>query len=71
MEAKGVFTETETAEYISMSQSFLRQSRMDGVREGRTPGPDWLQIGRAIRYRKSDLDSWLLEHRVSPAGMGD
>ena len=57
-------TELQAAHYIGMSRSFLRQSRMNGNREGRTPAPPWLKIGkRAIRYRINDLDSWLEQFR--------
>src|SRR3954468_12389106 len=46
---------TEAARYIDMSESWLRQTRM----AGRTDGPPFLRQGRAIRYRRSDLDRWL------------
>jgi predicted DNA-binding transcriptional regulator AlpA len=52
-------SEIETAEYIGMSRSFLRQSRMEGNRENRTPAPPFIKIGRAVRYIKDDLDNWL------------
>src|SRR5690348_8574191 len=45
----------EAARYIDMSDSWLRQTRM----MGRTDGPPYLRQGRAIRYRRSDLDRWL------------
>src|SRR4051812_24379098 len=45
----------EAARYIDMSDSWLRQSRM----LDRTDGPPFLRQGRAIRYRRSDLDRWL------------
>jgi predicted DNA-binding transcriptional regulator AlpA len=61
---KLIFTEKETAEYIGMSRSFLRQDRMNGARENRTPGPKFLKIGRSVRYMKEDLDVWLLQHRI-------
>ena len=57
----------EAARYIGMSESFLRQSRMDGIRENRTPGPPFVKIGRAVRYLKEDLDAWLLQYRQEPA----
>jgi predicted DNA-binding transcriptional regulator AlpA len=60
-----IFTEKEAAEYIKMSRGFLRQDRMNGARENRTPGPKFLKIGRSIRYLKDDLDSWLIQHRVN------
>jgi hypothetical protein len=56
-------SESEAADYIGMSRSFLRQARMDGHRQYRTPGPPYTQIGRKILYLKDDLDSWLERHR--------
>jgi len=56
---KRALSEIETAEYIGMSRSFLRQSRMEGNRENRTPAPPFIKIGRAVRYMKDDLDNWL------------
>ncbi len=56
-------TEREAAQYIAMSRSFLRQDRMNGRREGRTPGPAFLKIGRSVRYLKEDLDKWLEKFR--------
>jgi hypothetical protein len=54
----------EAAVYINMSDSWLRQSRMDG----RSDGPAFVRAGaRAIRYRLADLDRWL-EQRVCVAG---
>lgn len=57
--SKKVFSEIETAEYIGMSRSFLRQSRMEGNRDNRTPAPPFIKIGRSVRYLKDDLDAWL------------
>jgi predicted DNA-binding transcriptional regulator AlpA len=62
--ASPIVNEAITAEYIGMSISFLRQSRMDGRRKGRTTGPSYIKIGRAVRYLISDLDAWLEEHRI-------
>jgi len=64
MTNKHVLTDPEAAQYIGMSVSFLRQSRMDGVRTNRTQGPIYIKIGRAVRYVREDLDAWLDEHRV-------
>jgi len=58
------FTEQQAAQYVSMSRSFLRQGRMNGNREGRTPTPPYLKIGsRSVRYLKVDLDCWLKQFR--------
>lgn len=59
-----IFTEKEAAIYIGMSRSFLSQDRMNGYREGRTPGPTFMKLGRSVRYRKDDLDEWLNMHRM-------
>jgi hypothetical protein len=58
MEKRG-FTEKETAIYLGVSRSFLRQDRMNGYRKNRTPGPNFSKIGRHVRYLKEDLDLWL------------
>ncbi len=57
-------SERETADYIGLSISFLRQSRMDGPRKNRTPGPPFIKVGRSVRYLRADLDAWLAQHRV-------
>ncbi|MGZ3697298.1 MAG: DNA-binding protein [Bdellovibrionota bacterium] len=59
-----VLRESEAAIYIGMSRSFLRQSRMNGPREKRTPAPPFIKVGRAIRYLRADLDAWLQAYRV-------
>jgi predicted DNA-binding transcriptional regulator AlpA len=56
---KRALTEIETAEYIGMSRSFLRQARMEGNRDKRTSAPKFIKVGRAVRYLKEDLDLWL------------
>ena len=58
-----LLTEKQAAPYIGMSRSFLRQSRMNGKRQKRTPGPPFLKIGRKVLYLAEDLDAWLMEHR--------
>ena len=58
MESK-VLKEDEAAPYIGMSRSWLRQSRMTGNKDA----PPYVKIGRAIRYLRDDLDTWLVEHR--------
>lgn len=60
---KRAFKEPEAAEYLAVSRSYLRQDRMNGTREGRTPGPRCIHIGRAVRYLKEDLDAWLDQFR--------
>lgn len=61
---KRSLTEREAAVYIGMSRSFLRQDRMNGIREKRTPGPNFIKIGRTIRYLKEELDKWLEMYKI-------
>ena len=57
-------TEKQASQYINFSQSFLRQSRMDGDRENRLSGPKWIKCGkRSVRYLIDDLDDWLEKFR--------
>jgi predicted DNA-binding transcriptional regulator AlpA len=66
---KRALTEIETSIYIGMSRSFLRQARMDGTRESRTPAPPFIKIGRSVRYLREDLDNWLNQfHRLEHLG---
>jgi len=51
--------DSDAAQYIGMSESWLRQSRMRGSQEA----PPYIKIGRSIRYLRDDLDAWLQEHR--------
>ena len=53
------------AEYVDSSPSTLAKLRLRGG------GPRFCRIGRAIRYRRSDLDDWLLStSRRSTSDMG-
>lgn len=62
--SKDILTEKEAATYIGMSRSFLSQDRMNGYRQNRTQGPDFMKIGRSVRYRKEDLDLWLAQRCI-------
>jgi predicted DNA-binding transcriptional regulator AlpA len=55
-----IINEADTARYIGMSRVWLRQSRM------RKTGPEYIRIGRAIRYVVPELDRFLEAHRVKP-----
>ena len=49
-------TPGEAAPLVGLSESELGRLRSAGS------GPDWLTIGRTIRYSNADLQ-WWLEHR--------
>ncbi len=51
-------TERDAARYVCMSVHFLRQARVKGY------GPSYARLGRSIRYRLSDLESWLSQRIV-------
>jgi excisionase family DNA binding protein len=44
----------ELAEYLGVAISTLRQYRLDGK------GPAYIKIGHLVRYRKSDVEEWLI-----------
>ena len=52
-------TSLQTARFIGMSESWLRQTRMRGG------GPPFLKLGRSVRYFRSDLQRWLEAQRHS------
>lgn len=43
----------EAAAYVRLSKPTLDRLRISGE------GPVYVQLGRAVRYRKADLDDWL------------
>jgi excisionase family DNA binding protein len=54
-----IFTDPEAAQYLVTTPRTLRLWR-------HTKGLPHLKLtARTIRYRKSDLDSWLNQHRVA------
>ncbi|GHV34651.1 hypothetical protein FACS1894187_05680 [Synergistales bacterium] len=60
---KKLFTLSEAAIYLAVSESFLRKDCAEGPRKNRTPGPDPLRIGDMIRYTREDLDTWIDGHK--------
>ncbi len=54
-----VFIEKEAADYVRLTPRALQNYRYKGG------GPAFIRISkRCIRYRKSDLDAWLEEHKA-------
>lgn len=58
-----LFTERDAADYLKISESWLQKRRSSG-----TPGPRFVRVGRAVRYRRSDLDRYLEESAVEHGG---
>jgi hypothetical protein len=53
-----ILSEADAAMYTGFSRAYFRKARQFGR------GPAFLRVGRTIRYRIPDLDSWLATHRV-------
>ena len=58
-----LLSERDACLYLGMSRSFLARARMEGNRQGRTPGPPYVKLGRAVRYEIGDLEDWIRQHR--------
>ena len=61
-----LLNEADACGYLGVSRSFLARSRMDGPRDGRTPGPPFVKLGRAVRYAIEDLDAYIANNRQEP-----
>lgn len=51
------------ARYIAKSVSWMRQARCKSKTAAIAGGPPFFKLGRNCRYRISDLDAWLEQHR--------
>ena len=49
------------AEYLGVMVPALEKWRQLGT------GPDYVKVGRLVRYKKSALDAWIAARTVSPA----
>lgn len=54
---KHLINETEAAEYMAVSVKTLQSWRHRWVHH--REGPQWLKVGRAVRYRVGDIESYL------------
>ena len=50
-------TTKEAAEHLGYSEYTLRRARFDGALSGKE-SPKFTKMGKAVRYKKSDLDFW-------------
>lgn len=55
----------ETANLVQVSESILRKQRMDGHRAGHMPTIPYIKMGKTVRYRLSDINTWLEMQIVS------
>lgn len=56
--ATNALREADAAAYVGLSRAYLRQARMHGR------GPAFVRIGRAVVYRRDDLEAFLAQHRI-------
>lgn len=57
-----LLNQKELSEILNMSEAWLEMSRF------KKSGPPYLKIGRAVRYRLSDVNKWLgLNSQLSEA----
>ena len=50
-------TTKQAAHYLAMSHQWLEISRHNGS------GPPYIKLGRAVRYKRSDLDEYMTSAR--------
>jgi len=63
-ENQRLLTEAQTAEYLSISCSTLRQQRHKGHIEGHLPCIPFIKLGRNVRYDRADLEKWIKDNQV-------
>lgn len=54
----------EAADYVRLGKPTMERFRISGE------GPVFVKLGGAVRYRKSDLDSWIENRRVRSTSDG-
>jgi excisionase family DNA binding protein len=50
-------TTKEAAYYVRLSESSLEKKRVSG------DGPEFLKVGKAVRYEQAALDAWMQSDR--------
>lgn len=61
IDADALLTEAQTAQVLSLSIRTLQSWR------GRGSGPHFVRAGRAVRYRRSDIEHWVISNTVAPS----
>ncbi len=54
-----LLNQKEVAEWLGMSEAWLEQCRFRGI------GIPYIKIGRACRYKKSEVQRWIDDHIVA------
>jgi hypothetical protein len=61
-DSDALLAETQAADLLNLSSRTLQAWRVKGT------GPAFIRAGRAIRYRRRDLISWIEANTVSASG---
>jgi excisionase family DNA binding protein len=59
-----ILTTPEAAAYTRMSKPTLERWRLTG------DGPIYVKLGKAVRYRRADLDAWLASKLIHSTSEG-
>lgn len=57
--AVALLNNRDAATYLGVSAEMLRLSRHTGELFKGVPSPQFVKMGSAVRYYKTDLDSWM------------
>ena len=60
---KTLYSSKEAAAYLGVSEGMLRLSRHNGELFKGVPGPKFLKMGSAVRYKVENLKDWVESHR--------
>ena len=52
-----IFDYQQAAQFLKVSESYLRRLKA----QGKVP---WIQIGRAVRFRRSSLEEWVRKREI-------
>jgi Helix-turn-helix domain len=58
-----LLTESEASDFLKISVRTIQAWRL------RVAGPPFVHVGRAVRYRRRDLITWIEANTVSPMGV--
>lgn len=57
-------TETEAAKALGMSAGTLKAARLHRLQSNPLRDLPHVKIGRSVRYRRDDIESWINAHTV-------
>lgn len=63
-DADALLREQDAADFLSLSVRTLQSWRI------RLAGPPFVQVGRAVRYRRRDLIDWIDSNTIGPSHKG-